>query len=127
MERTVRLTLGPTGGTVELDGRDVSHAVRGFELTQEVGYRPQLTLDLVVDQVVSSGRTVVLISEAVQELLVSFGWTPPGATPLDPDNVREPANQDAALAVLRRAARLDPAWMRSLLRYQARLDGNATP
>ncbi|MFD3777343.1 hypothetical protein [Streptomyces sp. NPDC058612] len=123
MERSARLVLSPVGGTVELDGQDVSHLVRGFELTQEVGHRPQLTLDLSVHQVITHGRATILMAEETKDLLVSFGWVPPEALALTVDTIRDPARRDAALNVLRDAVRLDPTWFSALLRHEARVHG----
>ncbi|MFE7099762.1 hypothetical protein [Streptomyces erythrochromogenes] len=127
MQHTARLALHPSGGTVEIDGQDVSHAVRSIELTQTVGSPPQFTIDLNVHEVEMHGVADIRLPHEVQDLLVALGWTPPGTTPLTADTIREPGNRSAALTVLRLAARFDPSWLREQLRYQARVEGRQAP
>lgn len=127
MERTARLTLHATGGTVEIDGQDVSHAVRGIDLTQTAGQPPRLTLELRLDQLVCNSLADVVIPDDVEELLLRLGWSGPGASAITAGTIRDPDNRAVALDVLRLAARLDPAWFRDLLRHEARLEGRPAP
>lgn len=127
MERAARLTLHATGGTVEIDGQDVSHAVRGIDLTQTAGQPPRLTLELRLDQLVCNGLADVVIPDDIEELLLRLGWSQPGASAITADTIRDPGNREAALEALRLGARLDPDWFRDLLRHEARLNGRPAP
>lgn len=64
--------------TIEIDGQDISHAVRGFTLTGHVGHRHQLVLDLCIDTGEADGEVQVHIPEDTAALLQALGWTPPG-------------------------------------------------
>lgn len=78
----VRLNITPFGHscTVELDGRDISEAVRGLDVSAAVHDATSITLRLVVlDGVVVEGETRVLLPKATVEALCALGWTPPPA------------------------------------------------
>lgn len=70
---------GMRGGRVELDGQDISNAVRGLYVDMRAGHVPQVTLDLVVIDVTELGaeRAQVLIDPSTRELLRAAGWMPP--------------------------------------------------
>lgn len=76
--RVARIRLGEPGlATIEIDGQDVSDAIRGFTLTSQVGNRHQLTLDLLIDTGEADGEVQAHIPDATAALLRSLGWTPP--------------------------------------------------
>ncbi|WP_030387060.1 hypothetical protein [Streptomyces sp. NRRL S-241] len=103
-ERHVRLSLHPSGGRAEINGHDVSRAVRGIELTQEVGSPPRLTLDLALDQVTVEGVAVLVMAPRVEQLLEAFGWTRPSAArPRAAESGPDPETRKSILAALRRA------------------------
>lgn len=77
--RHARISLDALGaGTVEVDGHDISDAVRGFTLSGKVGHRPRLDLELCVyTSEASSGDVQVHIPDDTAATLVALGWTPP--------------------------------------------------
>jgi hypothetical protein len=77
--RHARISLDALGrGTVEVDGHDISDAVRGFTLSGEVGHRPRLGLELCVYTSEADGDDVqVHIPDDTAAALVALGWTPP--------------------------------------------------
>lgn len=69
---------GATGGTVELDGEDISNTVRGLDIQLRVGDIPKVTLDVVVvDLSNETDGAAALIRPETRDLLVKLGWTPP--------------------------------------------------
>ncbi|MCY0919619.1 MULTISPECIES: hypothetical protein [unclassified Streptomyces] len=85
MERTVRLALTSTGGTVEVDGHDISDTVSGFTLTQRAGEPPAIALDLALYTAMVEGVATLAMKPGTDNLLTSFGWTRPGqAAPAEP-------------------------------------------
>lgn len=68
---------GSGGGTVEVDGVDLSHAVRSISLDGEVGCRPVLQLELRLYDVSTVADTRILIPDETAAALVALGWTPP--------------------------------------------------
>ena len=59
------------GYLVELDGHDVSNALRGLTLEINAGDMPTATLRVVAEEVRA------YLPDATKELLVRLGWTPP--------------------------------------------------
>ncbi|MFI2437418.1 hypothetical protein [Streptomyces sp. NPDC018693] len=125
-DRTARIRLGAPGlATIEIDGQDVSKAVRGFRLDGHVGQRHQLTLDLLIQAGDVDGHTDVHIPAATAALLLTLGWTPPdGGQPLD---LTHPSRHDAMIQIIKREARRDPDWFRTLLRREGRPPGRQHP
>lgn len=77
-QRTTRLQFnGAAGGTVEIDGTDISHTVQDVTLTARPGQLPTLRLDLVVYTAEVDGEAVVSVPEETAAALVALGWTPP--------------------------------------------------
>lgn len=63
---------------VELDGRDVSNALRGVSLDLEAGELPRVLLDvLVYDLTTNLEPENIEVPSYTAELLESIGWTPP--------------------------------------------------
>lgn len=72
---------GATGGTVVLDGEDVSDGIQGLTLEARVGEVTRVTLDIPV--VVTSeveDNVEVFMPDATRALLIKLGWTPPEET-----------------------------------------------
>jgi hypothetical protein len=76
---TLRITSeARTMAKIELDGTDVSNAVKGLTLTMKPGQLPTAVLEIpVVDLSSEPGEANVHISDATRDLLVQIGWTPP--------------------------------------------------
>lgn len=64
---------------VEVNGHDVSSAVRTVDLRFEAGNVPQVDLELAVVEVqeFASEEAELLIPSDVHDALVALGWTPP--------------------------------------------------
>jgi hypothetical protein len=84
MASTIKFRINAVGlGSVEIDGVDLSHAVRGFGVVSDAGSIPKITLDLSVSEVeITSlgephGTILVNLSDAVVNMLLAFGWQPP--------------------------------------------------
>lgn len=75
---TLRITQSGMDQTVQLDGVDITHALRGVTLRLGVGSLPVAELDAAVYDVdtVAEGA-VVHVPEATRAALVALGWTPP--------------------------------------------------
>jgi hypothetical protein len=120
--RTARIRLGEPGlATVEIDGQDVSDAVRAFTVTGHVGHRHQLTLDLLIDTGDVEGELQAHIPAATAALLVTLGWTPPDDG--QPVDLTAPERHDAMIKIIKREVRRDPDWFRTLLRREERING----
>lgn len=73
---TLRLAAGH--GTVELDGVDVSRAIRGVRIDATATELPQVTLDLAVFEIeVDAENSRVHVSDEAAALLVELGWQRP--------------------------------------------------
>lgn len=130
MPRTASIHLNGPTGTVILDGQDISHCVRGFTLTADVGDLPVLDLDVVLREGEVEGQAVVHIPARTAELLTALGWTRPAdydaevAKPVPSTwsetarmakALKDPIYRDIVTELLRRQARVDPGWIRSIL------------
>lgn len=74
------------GDRIEINGHDITTAVRRMTLAAEVGELTTLTLDLGATQgVVFDGEVNVHLAEAARNALLALGWTPP---PGEPESVR---------------------------------------
>lgn len=123
--RTARIRLGDPGlATIEIDGQDVSDAIRGFTLTGAVDERHQLTLDLLLDTAGVEGEVQARIPAATAGLLVALGWTPPDDG--QPVDLTARERHDAVIKIIKREARRDPQWFRTLLRREHRVQGGRT-
>nr|WP_024067041.1 hypothetical protein [Streptomyces sp. F2]AHC28120.1 hypothetical protein pFP3.18c [Streptomyces sp. F2] len=77
-EHAARIRLDAQGmGTVEVDGHDISPAVRGLTLSAKAGHLPRLVLDLLVFTGEIDGEAQVHIPDDTAATLVALGWTPP--------------------------------------------------
>ncbi len=66
---------------VEIDGHDITNAVRNVGVMAGVGELTTLHLDLMVlEDVTVTGEATVTIPEATRAALITLGWTPPGDT-----------------------------------------------
>lgn len=70
-------------GRVMVDGYNIAPALRGWQLHHIVGRMPELVLQVPTGVIDFSGKTKVIMSERVAELLESMGWTPPGSVSCD--------------------------------------------
>lgn len=121
-DHAARISLTDPGrATVEIDGQDVSDAVRGFTLDGKAGHRHQLVLDLLVDVGEVSGKAHVHIPPATAALLVDLGWTPPDDG--QPVDLTDPKRHDQIIKIIKAEARRDPDWFRTLLRREQRMQG----
>jgi len=70
---------GPGQAHVEVNGHDISTALRGLSLELSVGNLPKVELDLCVVDVTDFAMTEVQlhIPDDVRDALVKLGWTPP--------------------------------------------------
>jgi hypothetical protein len=84
MAGNVKVTLDGAGnGAVEIDGHDLSRALRGFTLNVSADERPTIELDFCLSEVeitsMGDGERTVLVNipDAVVHTLLMIGWTPP--------------------------------------------------
>lgn len=83
-ERKLTLSAGPYETKVELDGQDISRALRGITIRCEAAHRPSVDLDLKLDAIevarlaVRDPDFIVSMSDDVRDALIALGWTPPG-------------------------------------------------
>ena len=131
MQRTAQIHLdGPTG-TITVDGHDISHCVRGFTLTADVGHLPALDLDVVLHEADVDGQALITIPARTAVLLTALGWTPPAdhnetAAVLAPapspsvalltEVLRHPQGQALVVEVLQDEARRDPDRLSAAVR-----------
>ncbi|MFE6816025.1 hypothetical protein [Streptomyces sp. NPDC057677] len=128
--RTVRIDVNGAGrGTVEVNGTDISHAVRAVRLGSEAGELPTVELELGVYDVSTQAEAQVYITEETEAALIALGWTPP---PAEGHRgmalvLQDPANRDAVTEVLRRAARVGEPWLTDLIGRWIRVEGGRLP
>lgn len=88
---TAAVRVGAVAGVskddrIEINGHDITTAVRRVTLAAEVGELTTLTLDLGATKgVVFDGKVNVHLDEAARYALLALGWTPP---PGEPESVR---------------------------------------
>lgn len=70
----------PGAGHVELDGHDITDAIRGTAITMDAAGPPLVTLRLNVVELdgIDSKDAQVFITDDTREALIKLGWTPPG-------------------------------------------------
>ncbi len=74
----LQVALGRVGGTVLVDGVDVSRALAGISVEASADKPHVVTLRLSVDRVdVAGGEAAVSVSRETRDVLVALGWTPP--------------------------------------------------
>ncbi|MEU6709989.1 hypothetical protein ABZ897_00805 [Nonomuraea sp. NPDC046802] len=82
-ERKLTLTAGSYDAKVELDGHDLSRALRGITIRCEAGHRPSVDLDLKVDAIevtqlaVRDPQILLAMPDEAKAALIALGWTPP--------------------------------------------------
>lgn len=117
LQRTARLNLAGRHGTIEIDGTDISRAVHSLTLEASVDELPRLRLELLLLDVSTTAETQIHVPDETAAALVALGWTPPGEQPpagwLE-EALRSRAHRDAVAAEVRRLARVDRAWARTL-------------
>lgn len=76
--RDAKMTLRADGsGTINVDGVDITRAVRSITVESEPCRPPQLNLELTITEVEIDGGFHVVIPDRLREALVALGWTPP--------------------------------------------------
>lgn len=77
--RTVKLSSNGMVHTLLVDGVDLSHGLRGAQLTLAAGELPTLTVDPLIADLDGAdlGQAHVVVTEHAVEALVALGWTPP--------------------------------------------------
>jgi hypothetical protein len=95
MASSIKITINATGrGSAQLDGTDLSEALRGFTLRCTAGEMPELDLDFSITEIditsMGEGERTILVNipEDVIRTLMMIGWTPPAD---DPRTYRMPA------------------------------------
>jgi hypothetical protein len=68
------------GGSIVINGVDISRAVRGMTISAEVGKTPTLVLTLVAHELNVGGQTAVQVDEETATTLRALGWSPPEPT-----------------------------------------------
>lgn len=64
--------------TVELDGEDISRAVRSVGIDAEAGGLPAIRLELAVFELETAvGESEIHLAPGTEDLLKRLGWTPP--------------------------------------------------
>lgn len=77
LEITSRGVVGPAS-TVQLDGVDISNALRGLRLNMAVGDVASAELDvMVVETTAVDIEATAHIPPEARDLLIRLGWTPP--------------------------------------------------
>ena len=82
---SVRISGDPWNPRVEVDGHDISPAVRSITVRYERNHRAQVEIELLADAVelteFASEKTKTLLSlpSDVEDALTELGWTPPNA------------------------------------------------
>lgn len=85
-QRSVTITPVPAWGVgqarIEVDGHDISTAVRGVDVRMRAGELPIVDLDLMVYEVkrLDMAEAEVVIDSDVRDALIKLGWTPPKET-----------------------------------------------
>lgn len=84
----LQVALGRVGGTVLVDGVDVSRALAGISVEASADKPHVVTLRLSVDRVDVTGEATAVVPRETRDALVALGWTPPAE--LEP---AEPADE----------------------------------
>lgn len=72
------ITSGSAGGTVVMDGQDISTSLYGLSVHLDARTPPAVTLDVLVhDLSTDMDNARIQIPAATHDLLVRLGWTPP--------------------------------------------------
>ena len=78
MGKRLKFTQEGRKQTVELDGEDISSAIRSMTLDVEAAQPPTVHLNLVVFEIETDlGETRIHITDSTVDLLKRLGWTPP--------------------------------------------------
>lgn len=82
-ERKLTLSAGQYDAKVDLDGQDISRALRGVTIRCAANERPSVDLDLKLDAIevtrlaVRDPEILLSLSDDVRDALIALGWTPP--------------------------------------------------
>ena len=82
---SVRVSGEPWSPHIEVDGHDISKAVRSVAIRYEHGHRAEVVVELLADTVELQSfgsadvKTVLSMPSDVEDALTALGWTPPGA------------------------------------------------
>lgn len=90
----LQLALGRVGGTVLVDGVDISQALTGITLKASADEPHEVTLRLAMDRVDATVEAAATVPRETRDALVALGWTPPAE--LEPAEPTDPAEQGAA-------------------------------
>lgn len=73
--------MRPSIAKIEIDGVDISNAIRSFTLTHGYGQHPVLELELALIDVTTldAPEAEYLLTSATRDALLAMGWTPPAA------------------------------------------------
>lgn len=73
--------IRPSRAKIEIDGVDISNAVRSFTLTHGYGEHPRLELELAMVDITSldAPEAEYLLTARTRDALLAMGWTPPAA------------------------------------------------
>lgn len=64
--------------SIEVDGEDVSRAVRSATVYLDAGQPSEVTLDLALPVIeVLGAEAAIQVNDCARELLIKAGWTPP--------------------------------------------------
>lgn len=122
MTHTARISFDERGhDRVEVDGQDLSGAVRGLTINAGAGHVAQVILDLCISSGEINGEAQVHIPADTAATLVDLGWTPPDDG--QPVDLTAPERHDQIIKIIKREARRDPDWFRTLLRREERIQG----
>lgn len=73
-----KLNLHKVGGTVEIDGHDITKAVRSVTVSAAAGEPSVMTLEMAVWEAAEiDGEVTVEVPDAVRDALLKVGWTAP--------------------------------------------------
>ncbi|WP_433520124.1 hypothetical protein ACQP2T_63330 (plasmid) [Nonomuraea sp. CA-143628] len=84
-DRKLSISGPPFSPNVDLDGHNLSPALRALTIHLEAGSLPKVEAELAIHEIdvthldVKDSGVVIFMSDAVQQALIDLGWTPPGA------------------------------------------------
>lgn len=70
-------SLSPGSSEIRMDGADISRAVYGYSISQNVNELPRVVLSLAMYELKQEAKALVSIPEETRTLLRALGWTPP--------------------------------------------------
>lgn len=85
----VKITSAARGGTVEVDGENISAGLHGVSVRLNATTPAEVTLDLHLPVVEFDGEADIYVSGATRDTLRALGWTPPVQPSGDGDVVEQ--------------------------------------